>query len=98
MIQLISLTRRMGRKLKKMILIYTASGIQTLRGSEKQVTVTTANRGLQGLNKEELLTVLKESTFVNGYDLSIVGVRRTSVRRGFLYDYQWVSTDEFSLS
>lgn len=81
----------MARKLKKMILIYTASGIQTVRGSEKQVSVTTADRGLQSLDKEEVLSVLKGSVFVNGYDLSVVGVRKVSVRRGFLYDYHWVS-------
>jgi hypothetical protein len=84
--------RRIGAKLKKLILLYTASGLQTTRDEKNAKLEMISERGLvenkrgeDEVNQQRFLA-LNEGQFVNGFDLNVVGVRKVSIRRGFLYD------------
>lgn len=81
--------RRIALKIKKMIFLYTASGIQTTRGEKDSKIQRVSDGALQKIDHKKIISEsLQKTNFINGYDVNVAGVRQISVRRGFLYEDQ----------
>lgn len=79
--------QRIGAKFKKLIFVYSSSGLSTTRPEERHVVVSTASqRGVQQIDPRQVVGETLVQTFVNGYDVTVEGVRLLKVRRGFLYE------------
>uniref|UniRef100_A0A060T2R4 ARAD1A10582p n=1 Tax=Blastobotrys adeninivorans TaxID=409370 RepID=A0A060T2R4_BLAAD len=79
--------RRMANKFKHLILLYTASGIQTVRGEKDAKVARASVAGVQKMDSEKIeRTLPTDGKFINGYEVNVAGVRKVSVRRGFFYE------------
>lgn len=79
--------RRIGAKIKKLIFVYSSAGLRTTRPEERNVIVSSASqRGVQQIDPKQAVGETLVQTFVNGYDVTVEGVRCYKIRRGFLYE------------
>jgi hypothetical protein len=82
--------QRIGMKIKRLILIYAASGLHTTRPGEHDVKVhSIGQKGVEEINPGEIARMSIQDNFVNGYEVTVEGVRPVSLRRGFLYEKNW---------
>jgi hypothetical protein len=85
--------RRFGVKLKKLLLMYTSTGIRTTRTDVRPIKIE-SDRNESTVKPIDLRTALRHTVddahFVNGYAINVVGVRSRNVRKGFVYDTKWV--------
>ncbi|KAA8915812.1 hypothetical protein TRICI_002022 [Trichomonascus ciferrii] len=80
---------RIALKVKKLIFLYTASGIQTVRGEKSAKIQRISDNAVQKVDHRQIVAEsLEGNNFINGYEINVAGVRQVHVRRGFLYEDQ----------
>lgn len=78
-------------KFEKLVELMMNSGIPTASGYEERVGFDEIEVVERGANDESLTVNVPEGHYINGWDVNVIGVRQTSVKRTVRYHSHAVS-------